>query len=81
MARYGKETRRSPEQVLERALAFFGPAGLGLTVEEQSACCLRLTGGGGYVLVQVGAAESGRTSVILETREFDYQAARFLETL
>jgi hypothetical protein len=81
VARYGKETRRSPEQVLERALAFFGPAGLGLTVEEQGACCLRLTGGGGYVLVQVGAAESGRTSVTLETREFDYQAVQFLETL
>jgi len=81
VARYGKETRRSPEQVLERALDFFGPAGLGLKVEEQNACCLRLTGGGGYVLIQVGRAESGRTSVTLETREFDYQAARFLETL
>lgn len=81
MARYSGETRRSPEQVLERALAFFGPAGLGLTVEGQNGCCLRLTGGGGEVLVQVGTAESGRTSVILETREWDYQAVRFLKTL
>ncbi len=81
MARYGRETRRSPEQVLERALAFFGPGGLGLTVEEQNDCYLRLTGGGGHVLVQVGTAESGRTSVIVETREWDDQAARFLETL
>ena len=81
MARYSKETRRSPERVLERALAFFGPAGMGMKVEEQNACCLHLTGGGGYVLVQVGAAESGRTSVILETREWDYQVVQFLETL
>lgn len=81
MARYSKDTRKSPEQVLERALAFFGPGGLGLTVEEQGDCCLRLTGGGGYVLVQIGQGESGRTSVILETREWDNQVMRFLERL
>ncbi|MGQ9466678.1 MAG: hypothetical protein ACUVXE_04570 [Anaerolineae bacterium] len=47
---------------------------------EQNECCLRLTGGGD-VLVQVGMAESGRTSVILEARERDYQAAQFMETI
>ncbi|MFN3763278.1 MAG: hypothetical protein ACK4WK_08780 [Anaerolineae bacterium] len=47
MARYGKETRRSPEQVLERTLAFFGPGGLGMTVEAQDECSIRLSGGGG----------------------------------
>ncbi|MCX7855661.1 MAG: hypothetical protein N2556_06765 [Anaerolineae bacterium] len=81
MARYSKDTRKSPDQVLERALAFFGPSGLGMTVEEQNECCLFLTGGGGYVLVQIELGESGRTSVILETREWDYQAMRFLEIL
>lgn len=81
MARYSKDTRKSPEQVLERALAFFGPGGLGLTVEEQGDCCLYLSGGGGHVLIQIGPAKSGRTSVILETREWDDQAIRFLERL
>ncbi|MBC7227725.1 MAG: hypothetical protein H5T61_10900 [Thermoflexales bacterium] len=81
MARYSAETRRSPEKVLEKALAFFGPGGLGLTVEEQSDCCLRLTGGGGHVWIQIELGESGRTSVVLETREWDSQAMRFLKIL
>lgn len=81
MARYGKETRRSPEQVLERALAFFGPGGLGLIVEERGECSIRLIGGGGYVVLHALPCESGRTSVTLETREWDAQAMQFLEIL
>ncbi len=81
MARYGKETRRSLEQVLERTLAFFGPGGLGMTVEAQDECSIRLSGGGGYVVLQALPCESGRTSVTLETREWDAQAIRFLEIL
>lgn len=81
MARYSAETRRSPEKVVKKALAFFGPGGLGLTVEEQGDCCLHLTGGGGYVRIQIELGESGRTSVVLETREWDSQAMRFLEIL
>lgn len=81
MARYSKETRRSPEKVLERALAFFGPHSLGLTVEAQDECSIRLSGGGGYVVVQALLCESGQTEVILETREWDYQVMQFLETL
>lgn len=81
MARYSIETRRSPEKVLEKALAFFGPGGLGLKVEEQSGCCLRLIGGGGYVLVQIESGERSRTTVLLETREWDYQVRQFLESL
>ncbi len=79
MVRYGKETRRSPAEVMERARKFFGPQGLGLTAEEQGDCCLYLSGGGGYVRVQVAVGEGGRTLVTLETREWDQQAMRFLE--
>lgn len=81
MTRYSKETRKPPERVLEQALAFFGPGGLGLKVEEQGDCCLRLTGGGGHVLVQIEKEERGRTTVLLETREWDYQVRQFLERL
>jgi hypothetical protein len=64
---------------MERARKFFGPQGLGLTVEEQGDCCLYLSGGGGYVRLQVTVGEGGRTSVTLETREWDHQTMRFLE--
>lgn len=79
MAQCEEETRRSPTEVIEQALKFFGPQGLGLTVVEQGDCCLRFTGGGGYVLVQVALGKGGRTSVALETREWEYQMMRLLE--
>ncbi len=79
MVRYEKETRRSPDEVMERALKFFGPQGLGMTVEEQGDCCLYFSGGGGYVQVQLARAEKNRTLVTVESREWDYQALRFLE--
>jgi hypothetical protein len=57
MARYGKESKLSPAKVLEKALQFFGPGGLGLEVEEQGEGCVTFEGGGGHVFVQ--ACEGG----------------------
>ena len=77
MARYGKESKLSPGKVLEKALEFFGPEGLGLEVKEQNECCANFEGGGGHVVVRVG--ERGRGSEVdLETREWDYQVKQFM---
>lgn len=81
MARYGKETRRTPAEVMDRARVFFGPQGVGLKVEEDSECCLHLSDGGGYVLVEIALGDGGRTSVNIETREWDYQVLEFLKTI
>jgi len=79
--RYGTETRLSPEQVLERARAFFGPeSDLGLP--ETSA------GPGGAVFateaggVEVSAvANDGKTEVTVLSREYDTWAEQFLRRL
>ena len=80
MARYGVETKHSPEKVIEMALVYFGEAGLGLDVVEQGPCCISFEGGGGHVHV-TSSAEEERTTVDLETREWEYHAKKFAEKL
>jgi hypothetical protein len=77
MARYGKESKHSPAQVMKKALEFFGPGGLGLGIKEEGEDCASFEGGGGHVFVQV--CEKGRGSEVdLETREWDYQVKQFM---
>jgi hypothetical protein len=77
MARYGKESKLSPARVVEKALAFFGPGGMGLEVKEQDEGCVFFEGGGGHVSIQ--CCEKGKgTEVNLETREWDYQVKQFM---
>lgn len=40
MARYGVETKLKPEEVVKRAVAYFGEGGLGLEMEERDPCCV-----------------------------------------
>jgi len=77
---YGKETKLKPDKVIDRALQFFGPGGLGLQVEDQGAGCARFTGGGGYVYLSTCEGKKV-TEVSLEAREWEYQATEFLGRL
>ena len=80
MINYGKETKLKPDQVIEKAVQFFGPGGLGLQVEDQGAGCARFTGGGGYVYLST--CEGAKTTeVSLEAREWDYQVKDFASRL
>jgi hypothetical protein len=79
MARYGVETRMSPEKVIQKAVDFFGEEGVGLKVIDHSRCCARVEGGGGHVSVTV--SEGKRTDVELVTREWDYDVKRFMRDI
>jgi hypothetical protein len=72
-------TKLKPEQVIERALDFFG-AGYGLEVTEHSASCVTFRGSGGGVTVNVSPA-SERTLVDLESREWDSVIRDFAEEI
>ena len=76
MVRYGVETSKSPKEVIEQAVAFFGEGGLGLEITDQGPCCATFEGSGGYVTVTV--TEGAKTNVELVTREWDYDAKRFM---
>jgi hypothetical protein len=79
--RYGTETRLTPEEVLDRARAFFGPGGeVGLpeTAAEQGTVTFAAEIGG----VSVSATSMDRrTDVTILSREFDYWAERFIREL
>jgi len=77
---YGKETKLKPDQVIDKAVQFFGPSGLGLQVEDQGAGCVRFTGGGGYVYLSTCEGKK-ETEVSLEAREWEYQAKEFVGRL
>ncbi|HJX38632.1 MAG TPA: hypothetical protein VJ714_08525 [Anaerolineae bacterium] len=74
--RYGSKTRLSTAQVLAKAEEYFGAGGLGLEVTSRDNCCISLAGGGGHVTVTV--SEGDKTSVDVETQEWDYQVKEFM---
>ncbi|HEM62558.1 MAG TPA: hypothetical protein ENO24_09720 [Chloroflexi bacterium] len=74
--RYGADTKLSASEVLDKAEKYFGPEGLGLEVTSRDDCCLSLAGGGGHVTVTV--TEGEKTSLDVETQEWDYQVKKFL---
>ncbi len=82
MARYSMQVGLSPEEVIARAKVFFGPGGFGLQVsdEQQEGCCITLTGGGGHVWVNA-RVEGQKTTVELETREWDHQVLEFMRKI
>ncbi len=80
MLKMAKKTKLSPEEVIKRAVEFFGPAGHGLKVKEQCADSVYFEGGGGIVEVTT-CAEGKGTSVELVSREWDYQVKEFISKL
>jgi hypothetical protein len=80
MARYGVETNLDVEEVLEKAVEFFGPDGLGLEVGTRTDAAVSFVGGGGHVAVVVCPTDSG-SELDLETREWDYQVKEFMQQL
>jgi hypothetical protein len=77
MARYGFETGKKPEQIVQQAKTFFGKGGIGLDITEEEKCCLRFVGGGGHVHIVLDETTEPMT-VTLETREWDYQVKQFM---
>ena len=80
MLKIARQTGLVPEEVIDRASKFFGKGGEGLKEKERNSCCISFEGGGGYVSISIYDEEKHRT-VEVESREFEYQAKRFLGTL
>ena len=82
MLKIGKQTKLDREEVIDRAAKFFGKDGEGLEETERNPCCISFEGVGGYVLVSIVDDEDGKKRTVdLETREFEYQAKRFLDVI
>ena len=73
-------TKLSEEDAVKRIKQFFGEAGQGLMLTEDTPGCLSFQGGGGYVTAHV-IAEGGETTINLLTQEWDFQVKDFASRL
>jgi hypothetical protein len=80
MLKIARESRLKPEELIKKAIVFFGPEGYGLTVREKDKCNVYLVGGGGGVRVNTAASNKG-SSVDIESVEWDYQTKEFLNKI
>jgi hypothetical protein len=79
MIHVSKESKQSAAQVLEKAVDYFGPDGLGLEIAHRDLTNVQLQGGGGHVVVRVQPQrDTGKTEVEIESREWEYEAEQFL---
>jgi hypothetical protein len=77
--RMGKESKLPPVEIIEKAVAFFGPSNTGMDVVEQADCCARFQGAGGYVFVQaVDIDGQDGSKVSVEGREWERQIKQFM---
>jgi hypothetical protein len=74
------KSKLNPEEVVKRAVNFFGPKGYGLEVKEQSESCAYFEGGGGGIEVTACIKEN-ETSVELQSREWDFQVKEFINKI
>jgi hypothetical protein len=69
-------TKLSPEEVIRKAEEFFSGGGYGLEMKDKTENSVYFEGGGGGVAVSV-SVEGDRTSVDMETREWEFQVKEF----
>jgi hypothetical protein len=82
LLRMGKETKASPEAVIEKAISFFGKEGVGLRLVQRSTNSVHFTLAGGHVQVVATPISDGRkTDVDVQTREWEYDVKRFMTKL
>ena len=74
------KTKLKPEEVVKKAVAYFGPGGYGLTVTNKTDTCVSFQGGGGGVDISTCAEDKG-TSVDFETREWEIQVKEFARNI
>jgi hypothetical protein len=80
MLRIATKTKLMPEQTIEKAIEFFGPAGYKLKVINQTETSANFEGSGGSVEVSA-CKENDKTSVEFVSNEWDYQVKEFIKTI
>lgn len=80
--RYGTTTKKSAEDVLDRAHAFFGPGGeVGLPETMSTHDTAAFGDETGGLVVSAEESGSGETDVTIISREYDYWAERFIREI
>ncbi len=79
MARYSVNTRLDVEKVIDKAVDFFEKK-LNMDITERRDCCVRFTGGGGFVYIYQ-VTDHGDKDIIIECQEWDARVKEFLVKL
>jgi len=77
MLRIATKTKSTPEQVIEKAINFFGPEGLKLKITTQTETTASFEQDEGSVTVSA-TKDRGKTSVELTTRDWESQVEEFI---
>jgi hypothetical protein len=80
MLSIAKESKLKPQEVIKRAVDFFGTKHYGLILREEDNCNAYFEGGGGSVRVNAATSKKG-SSVNIESVEWDYQVKEFLDKI
>lgn len=78
--RYSAETVAPAAEVIRRAREAFGPSGAGLRLATVGLLGVEFRGAVAFVTVTIEPGD-GRNTVVVETRELDAEARRFLAQL
>jgi hypothetical protein len=74
------ETKRSHEEILNKAVEYFRDK-LGLKITERGSCCVYFVDENQIGYVNVTLAEEGnKFKVDIESREYEYQTKEFVRT-
>ena len=80
MIRIATKTKLTPEEVIKRAIKFFGPDGYKLKITGQTETSAAFEGGGGSVGI-TACEDNGKTSVDFLSREWDFQVKEFIKII
>jgi hypothetical protein len=72
-------SKRSPEEVADSIISYFGTDGLGLKLTNDCMNQLTFVGGGGHVTASL-CKDGEQTAVQLETREWEYPVQKFAKS-
>lgn len=78
--RYSGTTHATVPEILQRARATFGPSGAGLRLASTDLTSATYAHASGHVTVAIQPG-FGENVVVVETREFDADAVRFIAAL
>ena len=80
MLRIATKTKMTPENVIDKAVEFFGPEGYKLKISSKTKTTASFEGGGGSV--EISACEDdSKTTVDFISREWDYQVKEFIKSI
>lgn len=80
MLRIATKTKMTPEEVIEKAIIYFGIDGYKLEITSQTDTSATFKGDGGSIEM-IACKENGKTNVEFLSREWDYQVKEFIKAI